>query len=129
MNTTPTDGAGLEVTVWNRSADKARQRWLDPDELEQVLRWLTREDLDAAEAAINDQRYVKTVQRLKQFFYVAHVHVNNWSCARGLDPFPGWAFEALLVNKRIGVLDPGQPPPPLSALAARNRRFWPDCQL
>jgi hypothetical protein len=78
---------------------------------------------------INDERYVKTVQRLKQFFYVAHVHVNNWSCARGLDPFPGWAFEALLVNKRIGVLDPGQPAPPLSALAARNRRFWPDCQL
>lgn len=78
---------------------------------------------------INDERYVKTVQRLKQFFYVAHVHVNNWSCARGLDPFPGWAFEALLVNKRIGVLDPGQPAPPLSALAARNRRFWPDCQV
>jgi len=78
---------------------------------------------------INDQRYVQTVQRLKQFFYVAHLHFNNWSCARGLDPFPGWAFEVLLVNKRIGVPDPGQPAPPLSALAARNRRFWPDCQL
>jgi hypothetical protein len=78
---------------------------------------------------INEERYVETVQRLKQFFYVAHLHVNNWSCARGLDPFPGWAFEVLLVNKRIGVLDPGQPAPPLSALAARNRRFWPDCQV
>jgi hypothetical protein len=78
---------------------------------------------------INDERYVQTMQRLKQFFYVAHLHFNNWSCARGLDPFPGWAFEVLLVNKRIGVPDPGQPAPPLSALAARNRRFWPDCQV
>ena len=78
---------------------------------------------------INEERYVQTVQRLKQFFYVAHLHFNNWSCARGLDPFPGWAFEVLLVNKRIGVLDPGQPAPPLSALAARNRPFWPDCQV
>ena len=78
---------------------------------------------------INEERYVQTLQRLKQFFYVAHLHFNNWSCARGLDPFPGWAFEALLVNKRIGVLDPGQPAPPLSTLAARNRRFWPDCQV
>jgi len=78
---------------------------------------------------IHEDRYVQTVQRLKQFFYVAHLHFNNWSCARGLDPFPGWAFEVLLVNKRIGVLDPGQPAPPLSALATRNRPFWPDCQV
>ena len=42
---------------------------------------------------INDERFVRTVLRLKQFFHVAHLHFNNVSCADGLDPFPAWAYQ------------------------------------
>ena len=77
---------------------------------------------------INEERFVKTLERLHQFFYVAHLHFNNYSCSGGLEPFPAWAYELLLVNKRIGVVDTTQGRPPVSDLAARNRPFWPDCQ-
>ncbi len=77
---------------------------------------------------VDDRRYVATMQRLKRFFYVAHVHYNNFSCDPALTPFPSWAFEALLVNKRIGMSD-GSPvasgPGPLDAA---NNPAWADCQ-
>lgn len=77
---------------------------------------------------LNEPRYVKTLERLHKFFYVAHLHFNNWSCGGGLEPFPAWAYELLLVNKRIGVVDTTHGTPPLSPLAARNRPLWLDCQ-
>lgn len=78
---------------------------------------------------INEERFLKVVQRLKQFFHIVHVHFNNFSCASGLDPFPAWAYEVLFVNKRIGVVDPTERPPGVHPLAAPNSPNLPDCQL
>jgi hypothetical protein len=77
---------------------------------------------------INEERFVRVVQRLRQYFHVAHLHFNNFSCAEGLDPFPAWAYEVLFVNKRIGIVDATRQvtlPHPLDAL---NSPRHPDCQ-
>jgi hypothetical protein len=70
---------------------------------------------------VNDAKFVATVKRLKQHFHVVNLNVNNHSCTPYAAPFTGWAYQVLLVNKRIGVLDtlddPAAPPcgkPPAS---------------
>ena len=78
---------------------------------------------------VDDRRYVATMQRLKRFFYVAHVHYNNFSCDPALTPFPSWAFEALLVNKRIGMSDGSPAAPGPGPLDAANNPGWADCQV
>ncbi|MET0211831.1 MAG: hypothetical protein ABW292_02460, partial [Vicinamibacterales bacterium] len=78
----------------------------------------------------DEERFVKTVRRLKQFFHVAHLHFNNFACDPGLRPFPSWAYEALLVNRRLGVVDPAGPPPRgRHALDAPNNPTGADCQV
>ncbi len=78
---------------------------------------------------INEEKFVRVIEALKRTFYVAHLHFNNHVCEPGLDPFPAWAFEVLLINKRVGHVDnppvaaPG--PHPLDAPAAVD---VPDCQ-
>lgn len=78
---------------------------------------------------VNDPRFVAVVEKLKRHFYVAHFHSNNWSCDSTLTPMTAWANQALLVNKRVGVLDPsGLPaslPHPLDAPDGPERQ---DCQ-
>jgi hypothetical protein len=78
---------------------------------------------------INEARFLKVVQRLKQFFHIAYLHFNNWSCAEGLDPFPAWAYEVLFVSKRLAAVDATQARPPVHPAAARNNRMWRDCQV
>jgi hypothetical protein len=51
-------------------------------------------------------RSLEVVLRLKKFFYVAHLHINNYSCWPGLKPFGGWAYEVTFVSKRLAKLDP-----------------------
>jgi hypothetical protein len=85
------------------------------------------DQLDVEFHHVDDPKYVATMRRLKQFFYIAHVHYNNFSCDPALRPFPSWAFEVLLVSKRIAVTD-GAPAPPTPALDAANNPSWPDCQ-
>jgi hypothetical protein len=77
---------------------------------------------------VDDPDYVETLRRLKQFFYVAHVHFNNFSCDPGLKPFPSWAFEVLFVNKRIGTSDGSAAAPGPGPLDAPNNAAAPDCQ-
>ena len=78
----------------------------------------------------DEERFVKTVRRLKQFFHVAHLHFNNFACDPGLRPFASWAYEALLVNRRVGVVDPaGHSPRGLHALDAPNNPTGADCQV
>jgi hypothetical protein len=73
-------------------------------------------------------KYIRVVARLKQFFHVAHLHFNNYSCVGGLEPFPAWAYEVLFVNKRLGVVDPAaKPTVPLSIDAPNNPKVA-DCQ-
>lgn len=84
--------------------------------------------LDVEFHHVEDPKYVEALQRLKRFFYIAHVHFNNFSCDPALRPFPSWAFEALLVNKRIATTD-GKPAPAAgSGIDAANNAAAPDCQ-
>lgn len=76
----------------------------------------------------NRQRFADAIARLKRYFHVASLHFNNYSCTSGLEPFPAWAYEVLLVSKRLGVPDPSGKPPDLSAVNAPNNPKVPDCQ-
>jgi hypothetical protein len=72
--------------------------------------------------------FLATVERLKQFFYIAHLHVNNFKCEPGFEPFSGQVFEALLVSKRLGQIDPKINARGPSPLDAPNTPTVPDCQ-
>ena len=85
------------------------------------------DQLDVEFHAVSESKYVETMRRLKQFFYVAHIHFNNFSCDPSLAPFPAWAFEALLVNKRLAQTD-GSPAPVAKQIDAPNDPKLPDCQ-
>jgi hypothetical protein len=77
---------------------------------------------------LDEDRFVTTLRRLKQFFHVAHLHFNNFACAEGLDPFPVWAYEVLLVNKRIGIVDETRSVTLPHPHDAPNNPTVPDCQ-
>ncbi len=77
---------------------------------------------------VEDPRFLETITRLKEFFHVAHVHINNYECRPGLDPFPSPVFEALLVNVRIAVTDPSVDARGPSPLDAPNNPRTADCQ-
>jgi len=75
-----------------------------------------------------EDRYAAVVQRLKQFFEIAHLHYNNFSCVGDLAPFPTWAYEVLFVSKRLAVVDPSPPAAGPHPLDAPNNPAAPDCQ-
>jgi hypothetical protein len=77
---------------------------------------------------VDESRFVDVVRKLKQVFYVAHLHFNNWSCQQGLAPFPASAVEVLFVNKRIGELDPTRTPILPRPLDAPSNPRGQDCQ-
>jgi hypothetical protein len=78
---------------------------------------------------LDDPRYVSVIGKLKKHFYIANVHFNNFACMWWSGPFPGLAFEILMVNKRLGVLDTANPwavyPNPLDTPNFPSMR---DCQ-
>jgi hypothetical protein len=76
---------------------------------------------------IGDERHVKVLERLRQFFHVAHVHYNNWTCGDGMEPFPAWAYEVLFVHKRIAHVQPSGAPRLPHAQDAPNHPALPDC--
>jgi len=75
-----------------------------------------------------EERFADAVLRLKQRFYVANLHFNNYSCVDDAAPFPSWAYEVLLVSKRLGKRDASGAPAVASALNAPNNPKTPDCQ-
>lgn len=77
---------------------------------------------------VSDPRYVNAVNRLKQFFEVAHIHHNNNACVADLAPFPAWAFEVLFVNKRLAQVDPSARLVLPNPADAPNRDGRADCQ-
>ena len=77
---------------------------------------------------IQSDKYPLVVQRLKQFFEVAHIHYNNASCVADLEPFPTWASEVLFVSKRLAVVEPSRKADGLHPLDAPNAPSFPDCQ-
>ena len=77
---------------------------------------------------VQDPKFVAVIRRLKQFFYIAHVHYNNFSCDPTAKPFPAWAFEVLFVNKRIAVTDGSPAATGPGPFDAANNATAPDCQ-
>jgi hypothetical protein len=73
-------------------------------------------------------RFLVSMRRLKELFHVVHVHFNNHSCDADIEPFPAWAYEVLLVNKRIAVVDPNGTASGPNALDRPNDPGSPDCQ-
>lgn len=75
------------------------------------------------------RRFLEGVRKLKRTFFVVNVHFNNWSCNEELEPMPAWAYQVLLVNKRLGQVDGSvEPPAPSSPLNAPDFPDSPDCQ-
>ena len=79
---------------------------------------------------VDDPGVLEGLRKLKKHFHLVSVHFNNWSCDAGLAPIPSWAYQVLLVNKKVGVV--GTPPPgsPTAAsFMAPDGPSKPDCQL
>jgi len=78
---------------------------------------------------VNDPKFLEVVKKLKNTFYFVHMHFNNHVCTDEFPPFPSWAFQALLVNKKIGELDASAPAPVLPhRLDMPDRVGGKDCQ-
>ncbi len=77
---------------------------------------------------VHDDRYLRVVRRLKQFFEIAHLHFNNASCDDHLKPFPTWAYEVLFVSKRLALVDRSRKAGGLHPLDAPNKPSIADCQ-
>jgi hypothetical protein len=77
---------------------------------------------------VQEDKYLRVVRRLRQFFEVAHIHFNNASCIGDLEPFPTWAYEVLFVSKRLAVVDPSRKAGGLHPLDAPNNPSLADCQ-
>jgi len=77
---------------------------------------------------VQDEKHLRVVERLRQFFEVAHIHFNNASCIGDLAPFPSWAYEVLFVNKRLAVVDPSRAAGGTHPLDAPNNAAFADCQ-
>ena len=74
-------------------------------------------------------KYYLVVTKLKDVFHIVHLHFNNHGCKPGLEPFPSFAYEALLVNKRLGVLSADTTPVLRPhALDTPSNPKLPDCQ-
>jgi hypothetical protein len=76
---------------------------------------------------VDEVRFLVAVQRLKEFFHVAHLHFNNHSCSGELAPFPAHAYEVLFVNRRLATAAEGRVTRP-HPLDAPNDAGAPDCQ-
>jgi hypothetical protein len=74
-------------------------------------------------------RYMNALLRLKQFFHVAHLHWNNYSCLPEQWPFPAWAYEVLFVSRRIAIVDVKARVVLPSPLDAPNDPTARDCQI
>jgi len=76
----------------------------------------------------DEQEVLDGLRKLKRHFYLVSVHFNNWKCSDEFAPFPNFAYQVLLVNKKVGI--PGNPragyPTRESAVAPDNPRA-PDC--
>ena len=76
----------------------------------------------------DESQILETVKRLKRQFYLVNVHFNNWSCSPAFAPLPAPAFQALWVNRRVGVIDPDAPTPAApSPLNAPDNPAAPEC--
>jgi hypothetical protein len=121
----------------NRDTKRTAVMKIDADGAEwDALRAVPDETLDRiSQMAIelhgtDERRFVQVIRRLKERFYLVNLHFDNHACTPDAAPFPSFAFQVLLVNKKVGMLDPNGPSPaPMSALNAPDAPDLPDCQL
>ena len=76
----------------------------------------------------DSQEVLDGVRKLKKLFYLVAVHFNNWNCSDDFAPFPNFAYQVLLVNRKIGVV--GEPPagaPTLASVLAPDKPGAPEC--
>jgi hypothetical protein len=92
------------------------------DQLAAEFHWLR-----GQEEWVHDEKYQYVIQRLKQFFEIAHVHYNNSACVGGLEPFPSWTYEVLFVSKRLAVVDRSRKPSLPHPLDTPNDPLIPEC--
>ena len=77
----------------------------------------------------DQRRFLTAVRRLKQYFLVANLHMNNHSCDPAQAPFPAWAYEVLFVSRRLAAPGPAPSPAPgAQPLDAPNSDTVADCQ-
>jgi hypothetical protein len=93
------------------------------DQLAVEFHWAENETFDW----VDDERYLRVVTRLRQFFEVAHIHYNNTSCVGDLQPFPSHAFEVLFVAKRLAIMAPGRKATVPHPLDAPNNPAFAEC--
>jgi hypothetical protein len=117
------DGARHVVMKMDVEGAEWDSLWNTPDGVLQRI-----DQLDIEFHHNQEERFVAIVQRLKIFFYVAHVHFNNFSCDTSVKPFPSWAYEVLFVSKKLGTPDPSGAAPGLLPLDAPNDPKHADCQ-
>ena len=72
--------------------------------------------------------YLEVIAKLKRRFEIVHLHFNNYSCLAGGNPFPAWAYEVTLVNKRLAQVDPDGKAVLPHPLDTPNTPLVPDCQ-
>jgi hypothetical protein len=76
----------------------------------------------------DEARFLEVVRRMKRTFHLVNLHVNNFSCSPDAAPMAGFAYQALWVNKRLGILDPSGPSPAVSSpLNAPDNAAAPEC--
>lgn len=114
----------VEGAEWDSLLTVPKQTLARIDQLAIEFHWIQ----DGNHRWIQDDRYVRVVQRLKEFFEVAHIHFNNASCVGDLGPFPAFAYEVLFVSKRLAVVDSAASVQLPHALDAPNYPSLPDCQ-
>jgi len=96
-----------------------------PDELLALI-----DQLPMEMHGVDSQIHLDTIRRLKKHFHLVNLHFNNQACTDATKPLPAWAFQALWVNKKLGVVDKSAPvPAPYSKLNTPDNPNGPDCQL
>lgn len=91
---------------------------------------LDRIDQIAMEIHGTNRWFLAMVRKLKRTFYFVHLHFNNQACTiLKSSPLPASAYQVLLVNKRIGVLDPDVTPTLPNPLDAPDYAKGRDCQV
>jgi len=114
----------VEGAEWNSLLSAPDEMLEHIDQMAVEFHWMQ----DRSSGWLHDEKYLTVLKRLKRFFEIAHVHFNNASCIEGLEPFPTWAYEVLLVSKRLAVVDPSRSTVGPHPLDAPNNPSFPDCQ-
>jgi hypothetical protein len=114
----------VEGAEWDTLLTMPEQTLAQIDQMAVEFHWSEDQHFDW----VHDDRHSRAVQRMKQFFEIAHIHFNNASCVGDLAPFPSWAYEVLFVSKRLAAVDPTRRAGGLHPLDARNNPSREDCQ-